>query len=99
MKIERLKRGLFCAFVAGVLFTVAYRLVGGFGRTDTIGSAVGVGILLVGCWALAESTWNRWRTPRKKESELDTYTAALVEMELEKQKAQPNPSIDTTHGQ
>ena len=92
MKIERLKQSLFCALFAGVLFTVAYRLVGGFRTTGTIGSTIGIALMLSGCWALGASTWSRWLKPRKKKDGVDIYTAAVVEMELEKRKAQPNPA-------
>ena len=91
MKIERLIHGLFCAAMAGVLFAIAHWLVGGFRTTGTIGSTTGVAILLAGCWALAESTWSRWLKPQKRKDGLDAYTAAVVEMELEKQKVSPNP--------
>jgi hypothetical protein len=83
-KTANLVRGLICAALAGFLFFIAYTLVGGF---KSSASSLGYGIFLAGCWALAEAMLPRWLFPSaaKKKPEIDLYTAALVEIKLEKE--------------
>jgi hypothetical protein len=91
MKIVRLKKSLFCAFLGGALFFVAYRLIGGVGTDGSFASTVGFVIFLSGCWALAESIYSRWLNSPKKKAEIDDYTAAMVEMKLEREKNGAEP--------
>jgi drug/metabolite transporter (DMT)-like permease len=90
-KTGNVMRGLLCAALGGVLFAIAYTLVGGFKRETFFASSLGYGIFLLGCWKLAEAMLPPWLFPSgaKKKQEIDPYTTALVELELERKTKAP----------
>lgn len=95
MKISNLKKQLLCVALAGGLFFAGYYLIRRFPFYDSptlaasIGSCAGLIILWSGCWALAEKFHRRWLSQPKKREEIDAYTFALAEMELEQMKNTP----------
>lgn len=89
MKIQRLKKSLFCAFIGGGLFVTAHRLVGAPDTTGSLAEMAGLAIYLSGSWALAAAFYTRWLNVPEEKAEIDVYTAALVEVELAHQKEPP----------
>jgi hypothetical protein len=90
MKIQRLKKSLFCTFVGGGLFFAAHQLVGAPEVTSSGAVMAGFTVYLIGCLAFAASLFSRWVDAPKKQDVIDSYTAALVEMELSRQKKERN---------
>ena len=97
MNFRDLKRGLVCGTLAGALSVTAYYLIRRFPFTDSasfarsVAACAGLLILWSGCWALAVNFYHRWLSAPKKQQPIDAYTAALVEMDLERKK-QARPS-------